>query len=181
MVEIGKTDTSHSTCTGGATASTLTGRTIDLYGSSKCDVTERTDVCGSPDGRFQLITSFQPGWTYAVLLKNVATGAEEFIYQGALNGKVGIRWAPNSQMVYFGVSRMINIVRVGGGGYQQAISFYDDSWPPQFSPDSTRLFYLKPVGAEGNSDVFIVNADGTGERNLTNVTVARKTCPRWRR
>lgn len=180
MVEIGKTDSGHSTCAGGGTASTLTGTSVNLYGSSSCAVTERTDACTSPDRQYQLITSFQPGWTYAVLLKNVATGTEEFIYQGVLNGKVGIRWAPNSQMVYFGVDRGINIVRVGGAGYQQVIGFYDDSWAPQFSPDGTRLFYLKPSGAEGNSDVFIVNSDGTGERNLTNAPVARKTCPRWR-
>jgi hypothetical protein len=43
------------------------------------------------------------------------------------------------------------------------------------------LYYLKPSGSEGASDVFIINIDGTGERNLTNAPIAHKFCPRWQR
>jgi hypothetical protein len=181
MQEIGLTDYGHSTCGGGATATTLTGTAVNVYGISKCGLTERTDACTSPDGAYKVITNFLEGYQYSLSVQTVATGSDMWIYQGKLNTTVGIQWAWNSQRFIFGVDRTINVVRPGVGGYAQAISFYEDTWPPQFSPDGSLLYYLKPVGNEGASDVFVVNVDGTGERNLTNASIAHKFCPRWQR
>ncbi|MGC9348591.1 MAG: protein kinase domain-containing protein [Anaerolineae bacterium] len=188
MAEVGRTDFNHSTCSG-TTVSTLDGRTFNVYGDDlwRCGISERTDACTSPDENWQLITNFQPGWTYAVLLKNLSDDTEEFYYQGKLQTGLGIQWSTNSQYVYFGVDNHINVIRAGAGGYQQAVSAYTTIDPelqrssPHFVPGGTRLLYLKPAGGEGNSDIFIVNVDGSGERNLTNAPAARKLCPRWRR
>ena len=120
------------------------------------------------------------GGRYSLLVQTVAGGSERY-YQGLLDTMVGIQWAWNSQYFIFGVDRIINVIQVGAGGYKQAISYYDDRWPPQFSPDGSLLYFLKPVGNEGASDVFVVNVDGSGERNLTNAPIAHKFCPRWRR
>ena len=181
MQEIGLTDWGHSTCAGTGTASTLTGTTINLYGFNKCGLTERTDVCTSPNGAYKVITNFVGDWQYSLSVQIVADSSDMWYYQGKLNTDFGIRWAWNSQRFIFGVDGVINVIRPGAGGYAQVISFYDDSWPPQFSPDGAQLYYLKPVGSEGASDVFIVNVDGTGERNLTNAPIAHKFCPRWQR
>ncbi len=182
MVEIGLIDYNFSTCApGAATVSTLSGQTYDLAGIAACAVTERTDVCTSPNGNYKLITNFLPGYEYAVLLRDLAGGTEEFYYQGKLNQDAGIQWDSASRNVFFGINQTINVITAGVGGYRQAVSTYDASWPPQFSPDGSGILYLKPVGGEGNSDVFLVNADGSGERNLTNTPAARKLCPRWRR
>ena len=182
MVEIGLIDYDHSTCAAGATTvSTLSGQTYNVAGIVGCAVTERTDVCTSPNGNYKLITNFLPGYEYAVLLQDLAGGTEEFYYQGKLNQGAGIQWDSASRKVFFGIDQTINVITVGVGGYHQAVSTYDAGWPPQFSPDGSGILYLKPVGAEGNSDVFLVNVDGSGERNLSNSPVSRKLCPRWRR
>jgi len=55
-----------------------------------------------------------------------------------------------------------------------------DAWLPQFMPDGALVYYLKPVGAEGAADIFIVGPDGSNPRNLTNAPSAFKMCPRWR-
>ena len=181
MQEIGLTDYSHSTCAGGGTASTLTGTTVNLYGVSQCGLSERTDVCTSPDGAYKVITNFIEGWQYSLTVQDVASGAEKWYYQGKLNTAVGIQWAWNSRRFIFGVDGVINVIQIGTDGYWQALGFYTDTWIPRFSPDGSMLYYLKPTGNEGASDVFIVNIDGTGERNLTNAPIAHKYCPRWQR
>jgi len=181
MVEIGLIDYNHSTCAAGATAvSTLSGLTYNVAGIASCAVTERMDVCTSPDGNYKLITNFLPGYEYAVLLRDLAAGTEEFYYQGKLNQDAGIQWDATNRNVFFGINQTINIITVGVGGYRQAVSTYDADWSPLFSPDGSEVLYLKPVGG-GNSDVFLVNEDGSGERNLTNAPAVRKLCPRWRR
>lgn len=181
MQEIGQTDYAHSTCGNSGTVSTILGTSVNVYGISKCGFTERTDVCTSPNQAYKVITNFLENRQYSMLVQTVSDGSELWYYQGSLSTVVGIQWAWNSQRFIFGVDRMVNVVQAGVGGYAQAISYYDDRWPPQLSPDGSLLYYLKPVGNEGASDVFIVNVDGTGERNLTNTPIAHKFCPRWRR
>ncbi len=181
MQEIGQTDYAHSTCGSSSTVSTILGTAVNVYGISKCGFTERTDACTSPNQAYKVITNFLENRQYSMLVQTVSDGSELWYYQGSLSTVVGIQWAWNSQRFIFGVDRIVNVVQAGVGGYNQAISYYDDRWPPQLSPDGSQLYYLKPVGNEGASDVFIVNVDGTGERNLTNAPIAHKFCPRWRR
>ncbi|MFP4394971.1 MAG: hypothetical protein ACLFTI_06875, partial [Anaerolineales bacterium] len=182
MQEIGLTDYNHSTCAGGATASTLDGQVVSLYGTSKCNVTERTDVCTSPDGQWKLVTNFIEGAGHSVTMEPASDpSAGKFVYQGPLNRAAGVQWAPNSQTVIFTVDRTVNAVQAGADSYYQLVGYISDAWPPQFSPDGAYLYYLRPVGNEGASDVYMVNADGSGERNLTNASFSHKLCPRWRR
>ena len=178
MAEIGKTDYGHSTC-GGATVSTLMGQVISVYPINKCNITERTDVCTSPDQQYKVMTNLV-GSDWTVNLQGVADGSDQWYYQGQINRDIGVQWALNSRYALFGVQNTVNIITVGSPSYQQVISYMDPNWPPQFAPNGSLLYYLRPVGAEGASDVFVVNVDGTGERNVTNAPIAHKLCPRWR-
>jgi len=182
MQEIGRTDYAHSTCAPGiTTVSTLAGQSFDVVRPAGCAVTERSDACTSPDGAYRLITSFLPGWEWAVLLEDVAAGDEHFVYQGKLSQEAGVRWDPTSRRVAFGIGQSIQVVTPGFDSYVQAVSAYDPTWPVQFSPDGSTLLFVRPSGGEGNSDVFLVGVDGSGERNLTNAPAAQKMCPMWRR
>ena len=119
------------------------------------------------------------GWT--VNLENVADGSNKWYYQGHLNRDMGVQWAPSSRYAMFGIQTTAYVIPADGQDLKQVITFMDTSWSPQFSPDGSVIYYLKPVGSEGASDIFVVNADGSGDRNLTNSPFAHKSCPRWRR
>jgi len=181
MQEIGQTDKNNSTCAGGATASTLTGITINLYGVNKCGITARTDVCTSPDGRYKVITNQVDDYAHTLSISTADETSQWAYYQGYLNRTIGIQWTPNSQYVIFGVDNIVNIIQAGTDGYKQLTAYVDNTWPAQLSPDSSMLYYLQATGSVGATDVFVVNLDGSGLRNLTNAPIAYKQCPRWRR
>ena len=181
MQEIGQTDRDYSTCAGGGSASTLTGITVNLYGVNKCNITARTDACTSPDGRYKVITHQVDLGVHSLSIHTADDSEQRAYYQGPLNRTVGIQWTPDSQRVIFGVGSIINIIQAGVDGYKQVTAHVDDTWPAQISPDGSMLYYLQAVGSVGALDVFAVNLDGSGLRNLTNAPIAYKLCPRWRR
>lgn len=183
MTEVGRADYNSATCVApGGTVSTLAGQSFNVVtGGTRCNLTERTDACTSPDSNYQLITNFMEGWIYAVLLKNTQDGSETFIYQGKLNTSAGVQWDSGSRYVAFGIGSGIHVVSASSGQFWQAFGGYDEGWTPTFTPDGNSFLYLKPSGGQGNSDVFIVSAEGGAERNLTNAPATPKLCPRWRR
>lgn len=182
MSELGRIDPNATTCNAGlSSVSTLSGQTYNVVRYSRCAVTERTDACTSPDGNYKLITNFLPGWNYSVLLQEVATATDSFIYQGKLTTAAGVQWDNSSRYVYLGIGGSIQVVSVATQQLQQAIAGYEEGWPPQFSPDGTQLLYLKPSGGQGNADAFLVGVNGANERNLTNAPGVTKRCPVWRR
>ncbi len=179
MTYVGRTDSGHSTCSTTSPA-TLEGLSFNTYGVMKCGVTERVDACASPDGKYKLITSFHD-YVYDILLEDVASGTQEYYATVPLNTKMGVVWSWNSQYVLFTVDRTVNVIQVGASGYRQLIPTIEDTWPPQFSPDSTMVYFLLPVGSEGAADLCVVDV-ATGQiTNLTNAPIAHKFCPRWRR
>jgi hypothetical protein len=180
MVQIGLTDRNHSTCAGGGAASTLEGVSINLYGVNKCTITDSVDACPSPDGQYKVVTNRVTEGHTVALWRTSDNEVLEGYYQGSLNKAAGIVWAPNSQRFLFTISRSVHTAQVGSAGYLQIIPELDDAWPAQYSPDGSFVFYLKPVGSEGASDIFVVSPDGSNPRNLTNAPTAHKSCPRWR-
>jgi serine/threonine-protein kinase len=181
MQEIGLTDWNHSTCAGGGSASTVDGYTVNLYGVNKCNVTDRVDVCLSPDGQYKAVTDRvgEAGHTVA-LWRASDNEILEGYYQGPLNKAAGIVWAPDSSRFLFTIGRSVHTAQVGSAGYLQIIPEIDDTWPPQYMPDGSFIYYLKPVGSEGASDILVVSPDGSTMRNITNAPAAYKMCPRWR-
>lgn len=180
MVQIGLTDWAHSTCQVGSTASTIEGTVINLSGVRKCSITDRIDECASPDDVYKVVTSGHERG-HSVALVRASDGAViHGYYDGRLNEPMGIQWSPDSQRFLFTVGRTVNTARVDSAGYQQVVPEIDDRWPPQYIPGGSLIFYLKPVGAEGASDVYVVAPDGSNARNVTNAPSAHKMCPRWR-
>ncbi|GGE97679.1 TolB family protein [Mycetocola zhadangensis] len=48
-----------------------------------------------------------------------------------------------------------------------------------WSPDGTQLLFLSAVDTESNGDVCVINADGTGLKNLTSTPDVYETTPSW--
>jgi serine/threonine protein kinase len=180
MVEIGPTDWNHSTCAGGASAATLDGYTVNLYGVAKCAVSDSVDVCLSPNGQFKVVTNRVPEGHTVALWRASDNEVLEGYYQGSINKAAGIEWSPGSQRFLFTIGRSVHTAQVGSAGYTQIAPEIDDIWPPQYSPDGSAVYYLKPVGSGGATEVYAVGPDGSNLRNLTNAPTAAKLCPRWR-
>jgi hypothetical protein len=176
---LGSTTWEQSTCASSLTASTVDGTAFNLQRQTACGLTERTDTCPSPNGSYKLVTNFLEGWKYDVLLQSTADGANEWYYQGSLNTDFGVRWAANSRVVAFGIGSTVNVIQVGGGGYQQVVSAYDDRWTPRLSPDGGWIVYLQPGG--GETDILVSSVPDGETQNLTHDLTMIKLCPRWLR
>ena len=48
---------------------------------------------------------------------------------------------------------------------------------PQWSPDGTLISFV--TGRDGNGEIYVMNADGTGHRNLTQNPLADDFEPAW--
>jgi TolB protein len=59
-----------------------------------------------------------------------------------------------------------------GAGKTNLTNNADDDYGPVFSPDGTKIAYqsygVQPTNLEGDSEVYVMNADGSGPKNLTN-------------
>jgi Tol biopolymer transport system component len=71
-------------------------------------------------------------------------------------------------------ARRITTVTIDPGGFGDPVGFHGALW----SPDGTRLVFFVIGRSGGNHDVYVVNADGTGERNITN-SLEDEQWPAW--
>jgi hypothetical protein len=179
MVKLGDTDEEHSTCTDGSAATTLEGLTIHLRQPERCSIAGTVDSCTSPNGQFKVNTSRKGGDYQVTLWRTSDDKMLEAIYTGPLNIHPGMNWSPDSSHFLFTVGQSVYRADVGQAGYRMILPFKHDTWPLQYTPDGTYVYYLKPVSG-AISDVFLARPDGTNERNLTNSPIAIKLCPRWK-
>jgi hypothetical protein len=179
MVKIGDTDAAHTTCVEGNVAVALDGTTINLRPLDRCSIAGTVGSCASPNGQYKANTN-RKGNGYQVTLWRVSDGEMlQAVYEGPLNIHPGINWAPDSSHFLFHVDQSVYRVDVEQAGYRVVVPFKEYTWPLQYTPDGSLIFYPKPVNGE-ISDIFAARPDGSGERNLTSSPIALKRCPRWR-
>lgn len=76
-----------------------------------------------------------------------------------------LAWAPDSSRIAFAPERRdgdISVVRVDGTGLNKIAEGRSPAW----SPDGRTIAFVS--ARSGNDEVYVVNADGSGLRNLTN-------------
>ena len=179
-VKIGDTDWNNSTCIeSNSTASTFDGTSVSLRPVDRCQIAGTVGSCPSPDGSYKANTN-NMGDRFSVVLFNVAENRiQEAYYEGPLNIYVGLNWAPDGSHFLFTADSSVYRADVGQPGVHRVIPYKDAEWPLQYSPDGSMVMFLKPVSG-AIADVFVARPDGSGERNLTNASIAVKLCPRWR-
>jgi TolB protein len=99
------------------------------------------------------------------------------------------QWSPSGDLIaYHAIAEdeiRVEVVNPDGTGRRKVATWsfegeiFDpgDQWPPQWSPDGERLLFTSDSPL-GDADVFVVNADGSGLRNLTN-SPGHDTDPIW--
>ena len=89
------------------------------------------------------------------------------------------------------IDRPIAFASNRAGGYDIWLMRADGSGPvrltrsplaefsPAWSPDRSRLAFSASRGEEAPFDIIVMNADGTGRRNLTRTATVSEAAPRW--
>lgn len=164
-----------STCAGGATARTLAGQSINLYYGYRCGIVHPTE-CTSPDGQYK-VTIWKSGGDYSVSIYRVSDNElAQAVYTGSLNDGEPIIWAPDSSRFYFTIRNTLHQASPYSAGYQPVVPNVHE---PYLSPDGSMILYLQPVGTVGAYDIWVANADGSSQNNVTNDPATYKLCPRW--
>ena len=82
-----------------------------------------------------------------------------------------------------GGSDDIYLVQFDGSAHPAAQRLTDGvekEFDPDLSPDGSRIAYrVNPVAGSDNADIWVMNADGTGKRNLTNAPQLSNWAPTW--
>ncbi len=160
----------------GSPATTVAGQSYNLYYGYYCGIgATGTGVCTSPNGQYEVITDHTDGNNYSIVVRQAGAEQGQFVYQGVINRAEGIRWSPLSDSFLFMIDN--SVYRAFPGGNYNAV--IPTASTPIFSQDGSLILYLKAVGP-GVHDVFVSNADGSNQHNVTNVLAVDKTCAAWR-
>jgi Subtilisin inhibitor-like/RTX calcium-binding nonapeptide repeat (4 copies)/WD40-like Beta Propeller Repeat len=118
--------------------------------------------------------ALSPDWRKVAFLDNGAGSAELKVRsldgtQGRMlaDGVAGFAWSPDSKRLAFTRANTLFVVEEDGSDLRQLAASRPQT--PLWSPDGTRIAFDR-TETDQRTDLYVVNADGSGETNLTNDT-----------
>ena len=161
-------------CSG--TPSTVDGASFSVSRGFYCGLTEGTSVCQSPNGAVEVIFNGTYADGFALTIRAVgAEGGGDYIFDSKdFDLSEGLRWSPNSDSFMFVLGDTLYM------GYtdRSYTPLFSPVYNPIFSPDGSQILYRRPIGP-GVNDVFVANASGENQTNLTNISTVDKSCAVW--
>jgi len=142
------------------------------------------ELAWSPDGSMLAFTSFREGNDDLFVVNADGTGLRAVVDSPFT--EAGPHWSPDGTQIAFerwpvhdrdpGTAD-IYVVGVGGGEAAPLVTSPGYDTGVAWSPDGSRLAFTSDQG--GDEEIYVVNADGSGERQLTDLPEASATRPAW--
>jgi hypothetical protein len=166
-----------STCAGGTEARTLAGQSVRMFYGYRCPIVPPVVECTSPDGQYNATVWHSEG-QYSMSIRRASDDTMvQAVYTGnQLNSNEYILWAPDSSWFYFTLDNTLHRASPNAAGYQPVLPI---AYGSSISPDGSMILYLQPVGTVGAYDVWVANADGSNQHNVTNAPDTYKLCAKW--
>jgi Tol biopolymer transport system component len=145
-------------------------------------------VSWSPDGEHLAVT-VDSGSHFDIYRLDLAEGRLVPLTEDWQGEFFAAEWSPVGDLIaYHAIVESdvrIEVMNPDGSGRRKVASWYleaeifypGDQWPAQWSPDGERLLFTSDSPL-GDADIFVVNADGSGLRDLTN-SPGHDTFPVW--
>ncbi|MBX3161366.1 MAG: PD40 domain-containing protein [Deltaproteobacteria bacterium] len=132
------------------------------------------DADWSSDGESLIMTAGNPATMF--VQTTVADG--NTLLSFAAENPSSPRTSPDGRHVYFlaGTPTHIQSAALGPLSVVGLTTGNDPELELEWSPDGSKVAFVRNVG--GNHEIFVMNADGTGQRNLT-MSTANEDHPRW--
>lgn len=139
------------------------GRAIDIFDG------------WSPDGGRVVFHSDRDGSDQVYVIATDTTGLKR-LTSGTSNW--GGSWSPDGQTIAFNSNRtgrlQIFTMSADGRNQRRLVSSNGDDWLPSWSPDGRQIVF-KSNRDGGHAQIYVANADGTGQRNLIQTTIVYPT------
>jgi TolB protein len=141
---------------------------------SQQTITDMLNPTWSPDGKF--IAFFAYSRRIFGLFLVDADGSNRRLVADNFRAQIGdISWSPNQQHIAFVSKGRIYVVTLADG--ETHLLDTHDAWEPSWSPDGRRITFMS--FRDGNSELYVVDADGSNLRRLT-FHPARDSSPVYR-
>ena len=157
------------------------GRRPDTLGSRQINLHfERLHLSGrigdmviSPDGKYVATVVAQEG-KQAIYITELATASELNIVPSSEGGYSGLSFSPDGNYIYYlenqaETGTLYRVSKLGGG---QRKILANVNTPVSFSPDGSRVAFVRFNSHDDTPDLIISRADGTSEQTLVRRTRA---------
>src|SRR4051812_38209835 len=108
------------------------------------------------------------------LMNSDGSGAKQLTTGGA--GESDPAFSADGRFVAYAADRNIHVIGVDSKGDRTITTEGANDQSPAFSPDGRRIAFLR---ASGDSDIYSVNIDGSGLKDLTADPEGQETDPTW--
>lgn len=137
------------------------------------------DPAWSDDGKFIAYTSAQNGF-YEIYRANADGSNQTRLSDGVDVGAVddSPAWSPDGTQLVFVRNRQFWTVGRDGGIAVKLSNGSDEDEQPSWSPDGTKIAFVRNWSS-ATAQVWLMDADGTNQRNLSNDEWSFNRTPAW--
>ena len=165
--------------------------TVNPDGGGLTELTDLADLAGSqafangpvwsPDGTRLAFWSLRDGNAEIYTMNADGSGVRRLTNDLARDA--GPAWSPDGTRIAFDSERdgngEIYSISPVGTGLTNLTNFPEDGVGPSWSPDGSRIAFTSLESGDALAGIYTMNADGSGQRRLTNPTTGSDYAPAW--